>query len=355
MIAKTSKRQQVYHHIRSQLPIAAQEIRQASDVLVTMHIKPDGDAIGSAIAMVHMLVMLGKTATLYNPDGIEARFAFLEEELAEENRCQCTVPASQHGQYDLCIVLDCATPSLLAPSFRAREVARRVLYIDHHKNHYTGADCTLHDAHACAVGEILYWLARELNVSLTQALANALYTSITTDTGSFRYRSATPSAFDVAASLVEAGADVWYITSNVYEKNPSQRIHLLALVLNTLWISPCQRIACLNCTMDALAQTGCSLLDTDGFINHARSIDGVEVAVFISELPSSDTHSMSRYRISFRSRGNVDVSKLAENFGGGGHVNAAACIIENKSVDEIRLEILWALQELEKSGSYLSD
>lgn len=323
-----------FEHLKPNLDRIVEIIHGAQNVLVTMHCRPDGDAAGSAIAMGHILKALNKKVTIYNVDPIPDTFAFLKG--AEE-----IVSEISDWDFDLCMVLDCGDPSLLGRKFPYEKLTFPRVFIDHHSVPYQDCLVNLHDSQASAVGEIIFHLARALDVEITQDIAAALYTSIITDTGSYRYTSTSADALRVSSYLVATGINVWDICSNIYENNPVEKIRLLGFVLRTLWLSEDGKIAFLYANRQMLRQCHCPGSMTDGFINYARSIRGVEVSVFLTELDKN------LYRVSFRSRGNIDVSEIASQFGGGGHKNAAACT-QHGTIDEIRERVVAVLNSLIK-------
>jgi len=175
-------------------------------------------------------------------------------------------------------------------------------------------------SNAASVGILAYKIIRGLGHPLSRDAAECIYASILADTGSFRYSSTDPECFRVAAELLEAGVDPWEMTVRVYEQQPLARMRLLADVLKTLEVHG--KLATITITNEMMARTGSPIDLTDGFINYARSVDGVEVAASFRE-PSNG----GAWRVSFRSRGRVNVAAIAQKFGGGGHHNAAGCSI----------------------------
>ena len=322
-------------HLKPNLDKIVEIIRGANKILVTMHCRPDGDAAGSAIAMMHILRTLGKTVTVFNVDEIPEQFAFL-------NGASEIIHELDTTDFDLCLVLDCGSIELLGRKFPYDKLTCPIAFIDHHSIPYTNCVVNLHDSQASAVGEILFHLCNALGVELTKDIAAALYTSIITDTGSFRYTSTSADSMRVCACLLATDIDVWDICSNIYENNPVEKVRLLALVLQTLWLSKDGRLACLHANRYMLRQCHCPGSYTDGFINYARSIHGVEVSIFLTELDRD------LYRLSFRSRGNIDVSQIAASFGGGGHKNAAACTVKG-NVESIRNQVETICKDLFKS------
>jgi phosphoesterase RecJ-like protein len=306
------------------LDAAAALLRQHQRFLISGHEHPDGDVAGSTLGLAHILWALGKDVTLFNVDPLPYNFGFLAGASAYVHDLPPTTA------WDVTCLLDCHLPARAGDRFPPQGWAPRTLIIDHHRLH-TGppaADALIHDPDASSTGELVYRLAQHLGVPLSLPLAECLYTSLLADTGGFRYASTSANVLCIAADLLNHGVNAWHITSHVYESNPVERLRLLGQVLQTLTLSPCQRLAFIAITRDMLAglpPNSDALLD--GFINHARSIRGVEVAAQIFEVAAQT------YRVSFRSRGAVDVSSLAARFGGGGHRNAAGCTLHGTLPD----------------------
>ncbi|MDX9722911.1 MAG: bifunctional oligoribonuclease/PAP phosphatase NrnA [Myxococcota bacterium] len=318
--------------LQQSLSQAVELLRDARHILVAAHAHPDGDAVGSSLAMAALLRPMGKEVTVFNVDPIPFNFQFLPG--AESWRRE--LDASQ--VFDLSIVLDVAAEHLLG-AVPHNFWGKRRMVIDHHQQRFPGADLLVHDPDASATGELIYRLACALSEPLNPELARCLYCALVSDTGSFRYSSTSPTALGIAARLVEAGVDVWAMSSAIYENNPRERLDLLAKVLKTLWLSPCGRLATLVVSRRMMRAPGVDESMTDGFVNHARGIRGVEVAAELREI------SAAHYRVSLRSRGRVNVSLLAAEFGGGGHVNAAGCRMRG-SARQIREQLARRLEEL---------
>ncbi len=288
--------------------------------LVVAHVQPDGDAMGSTLAMCHLLWALGKEAQPFNVDPPPFNFTFLPG--AEKLRC--TLPEDVH--YDVTIILDCAQPSRIGESFPAQGWGDTVVVLDHHKTWDPDfASLYVRDTTASAVGEMVYRLALTVGWEPSLDFAHCCYASIVADTGGSRYNKTSATTFQIASHLVERGVHPWYINSNIYESEPLERIRLLSKILDTLTLSACGRLAFLCIPQHLLDENNVTSDMLDGFINYARRVRGVEVATQMREL------SPGHYKISFRSRGSVDVSVLAEAFGGGGHHNAAGCNIQGEA------------------------
>lgn len=286
-------------------------IDQSQSFLVASHIHPDGDAVGSTLGMGLVLQKLGKDVVFYNAFEIPYNFAFLPGS-------QRWVQEVPHRKFDVTMVLDCAEPHRIG-EVPAHAWGDTIAVVDHHKTFDPDfADIYVQDVTAAATGELIFKIAQHYD-ALDYDVAQCLYCCLVADTGSFRYSNTSQQTFAMAGDLVAAGVDPWYMTSHIYESQPRERLLLLGRVLNTLEFSPCGRLAFLTIqSSDFPPDTDLALID--GFINYARSVRGVEVATQLME-------DHGAWRISFRSRGAVDVSQLAAQFGGGGHHNAAGCTI----------------------------
>jgi len=180
---------------------------------------------------------------------------------------------------------------------------------------------------------------KEMKVTLTEDICTNLYTAILTDTGGFRYSNTRHSALWAAGELVEKGADPQWISENVYENDPPEKLKLLARVLDTLAIDLKNKMGSLTVTQEALLATGASMDHTDGFVDIPRAVRGVEIAVLYTQLGKN------HFKLSLRSKDKVNVEKVAKKFGGGGHINAAACRIEG-NIESVKLKLLEAIKEL---------
>jgi phosphoesterase RecJ-like protein len=295
-------------------------IRDNTSFLVTTHEGPDGDAIGSSLALASFLTSLGKDVTLHIQDPVPELYRFLPG----ADRALQQLP---DRDYDVCFVLDVG-------EFRraGRQVTecRRIgtlINLDHHKTSEHFGAINLIDQKAAATGIIVYRLIRAAGYQPDPDTARCLYVAIITDTGSFRYSNSDPEAFTVAGDLVALGVDVWDVSAHLFESQPRGRLQLLALALETLAFSSCGRFASITVTQEMYDQTGTDAELTDGFVNYPRSVQGVEVAVFFRQLAPLS------YKVGFRSKGRVDVSSIAAAFGGGGHRNAAGCVVSGELSD----------------------
>lgn len=301
----------------------AEALRSHQHVLVAAHMRPDGDAIGSTLGAWHALRAAGVHATPYNPDPVPDNLRFLPGAQA----VQATVPDG----VDAILALDCGYAHRLGETLEQRCAEGATVYcLDHHvRVDPDFARIVGHDPRAPACAELVYRLVVALGVPLSMDIAKPLFAALHTDTGSFRYGSTRAETLDLGRILLSPGFDVWEVCSELYESHPPQRVRLLPRVLETLRLSACGRFASLTIAHDVVQDCAGDDSLLAGVIHFARSIRGVEVATQMTE----DTP--GHFRVSFRSRGRVDVSRIAERLGGGGHRNAAACTLSG-DLDTLR-------------------
>lgn len=310
--------------MRISLKDAAARLRAAENIIITAHVNPDGDALGSSLALYQLLLKLGKNVQVLIDDDIPAVFGFLPriEEIKK--------PDLASYQADLLVLLDVSMDRV----GRVIEKCRApVLNIDHHITNDEKADFLYLDADRAATAEIIYLLAGELAVVPDKYTAVCIYTGISTDTGNFRYSNTTAFTMRAAADMIEAGAEP-DVVSEALEKRNFKEVQDRARAMQTIEMSADGRIAGLYID-NALYE---SLDTTEGFIDGVRVIDTVRVAVLMKEVEPG------RCRVSMRSRG-VDVSGIAAAFGGGGHIRAAGCTIE-KPLAEAKAELLAGIEKI---------
>ncbi|MBW1645200.1 MAG: bifunctional oligoribonuclease/PAP phosphatase NrnA [Deltaproteobacteria bacterium] len=299
--------------------------RQADSFLLATHVNPDGDAVGSCLALAATLEKLGKRVVVYDQDPVPYMFRFLPGAEIFRDR----LPEGE--TFDLLILLDCSDPARSGADLEQFTGYRRLACIDHHLTNEHFAELNLVDSQASATAELVYEVVADLDPDFDLGVAINIYTGILTDTGSFHYANAGPRAFAIAGKMVEMGVDPWQVAQHVYESEPVSRLQLLGLVLQTLRIAPDGKAACVVVTREMYARTGTSAEHTDRLVNYPRSIAGVEVAFLLREVEEK------YFKLSFRSRGNVNVAALAREFGGGGHKNAAGCHLRGTSEEIIAL------------------
>lgn len=303
-------------------------LEKSKTVFLSTHIEPDGDALGSLIAMGLLLENLGKNVTLYNESPIPAVYRFLPS----SNR----ITHKLNGQkaYDTAIIMDCG--SLRRIGSHAETFVNRIpviVNIDHHVTNDNFGTIQFVDTDSCATAAIIYRLIKVIDAPITKAIAFSIYTGILTDTGSFRFSNTNRDSFGICAELVSLGVKPNIVSENVYGTYSLGRIKLLNLALETIDISKNSKLSMMSITEAMLDNTDTQPEDVAGFINYAKSIQNIVVAVLIFEYPIGNTpiHSSGQrmYHISLRSDGNVDVGKIAATFNGGGHASAAGFDIKS--------------------------
>ncbi len=315
----------------------ARLIDQAESILLATHRNPDGDGIGSMLGMSGILNLMGKEHVVYCPDGVPKAYSFL-------GRLEHVVDRLEpDGSFDLTMLLDTADESLFPEPFPSPEDRGTLAVIDHHVQHGEIGDLIIRHR-ASSVGEILFDLVNELVWPMDRHIAECLYTSIVSDTGSFRYTSTTANTHRVAGELLSLGARPWVVATNLFEAFSLPRQRLLGEVLNTLEVSHDGRFASLVATPEMLTRTNARREDLDGMINFGRSIEGVEISSMFRVESNGDI------KVSFRSRGRCDVGKLAVRFSGGGHRNAAGCTLLGMDISKAIKTIKEAVDELLKES-----
>ena len=289
------------------------KIRQGNRFLLVSHVNPDGDAIGSELGLARILRQLGKGAVVWNHDPTPSIYLPLPG--SERIHVGAEPPAGFPEKFDGVIVLECPSPD--RTGVEGHLAALPIVNIDHHlgNQHYGVVNWV--DSAAPAVGEMVYRLAQALKVRLEPDVASALYLTLVTDTGGFRFSNATPAAFEAAASLVREGAHPEQVSQWLYESQPIAVLKLLGEMIPTLELHAGGRIATVRLTQEMFARAGAGPGDSEGLIDYPRSIAGVDAVALVREREDGSQ------KVSLRSRGEVDVEKIARHHGGGGHRNAA--------------------------------
>lgn len=286
-------------------------IERGSRFLVASHARPDGDAIGSILACGMMLEQLGKKADLISRDCVPLIYQWLPG--VRSIQCGDTV----EREYDTVILLECDG---IERSGLSGLEGRFIVNIDHHFSGKAFADVNWIENDACAVAAMVYELAMLAGVRITPEMATCLYTAVLTDTGSFCYAGTDTRTLEVAADLVRHGADPVGIAQHTYFSNPTSKMRLLGAALSNLRREG--RLAWMWITHDDVLRASAVEEDCEGLVNYAIGIAGVDVAVFLREL------SNHRVRMSLRSKGDINVARIAESFGGGGHSHAGGCTLD---------------------------
>jgi bifunctional oligoribonuclease and PAP phosphatase NrnA len=301
-------------------------IKKAKKILVLAHMDPEGDAIGSTLAVYGYIKSLKKSVFAYNQDKIPDNLKFLKYS-------GNVINSIDHLRFDLTFILDCSEFKRVGKNFEEKlPDLGTIINIDHHVTSRGLGSINIIDSKASSTAEIIYSILKKLGCSFTKDLAEALYCALLTDTGSFRYSNSTPKAFRLAAELVNLGADPWKVSHNVYENFPASRLKLTSMVLSTLEIFENDRFASITLLDDMFAKTGALPEYSDGLVNYPRSVEGVEVAMIFKQAGEGS------FKVGFRSKGNIDVSRIAASFGGGGHKNASGCTVSG-DLDTVKQKI----------------
>ena len=296
--------------------------------MIASHAEPDGDSIGSLVALGLALAKLGKKITMYNPSPIPAVYRFLP------GTDQIVRQIQNPDTYELALVLDCGDLDRIGETSAEVGKIPILINIDHHVSNTGFGHIQLIDTSACATAEIVYRLIEALAIPFNKAIATSIYTGILTDTGSFRFSNTNQAAFAISKAMTDAGVEPHNVAQRVFGTYSLGRIKLLNMALNSIEISDNGKLSMMTVTRSMLNTTGTNTEDLDGMINYARRIQDVKVAALIHEIKNGAGKftNMNRYHVSLRSDSSVDVARIAGKFGGGGHTSAAGFQIESTLV-----------------------
>jgi len=297
--------------------MAVERLRSARRVLLTCHRNPDGDAIGSELALAELAAEFGIESVIVNHDPAPISLSKLPG--VETVVVADALPTDFPDGFDLVITVEC--PELERAGFAGLDQAP-ILNIDHHLANPAYGEVNYLDEEAPAVGEMVWSMFKVAGVEPSINTAINTYVALTTDTGDFRYSNARPRAFRAAAEMVERGADPPTISQWVHDGQTKASVRLLGEALKTLRFGCDGRLASLAVDDAAFERSGADSTDTDEIINIPRAIAGVEAVVFCKQWEPG------LVKVSLRSRGHVDVRSVAASFGGGGHTNAAGCALQ---------------------------
>ncbi len=300
-----------------------EHLRETEKILLLSHVRPDYDTIASMLALKLALEKVGKEVTAYNEDGAPPSMRFLAgvDDIVRK--------LHPRKRFDTTIMLDAGSLDRFGDRISEPKVRERMgvrIKIDHHLTSSEPADLEYVDAGRASTAEMVWDVIRHYPIELNRDIAANIYCAVVSDTGGFRYSNTNARAFACAQAMMEHGVEPWEVTTRLYESRPLAELRLLGEALQTLDITDDGRFASLSVTREAMEKTGAENYMLDGFVNFARSIDGVEVGILLQEMDGLT-------RISFRSKGRVNVAEIAARFGGGGHHNAAGARIEGALPD----------------------
>jgi bifunctional oligoribonuclease and PAP phosphatase NrnA len=295
-------------------------IRSRQQFVLSSHSRPDGDSIGSQLAMAYALRDMGKTAIAVNADAAPAplmQFPGVPE---------IVIAAAVDRRFDAAIIMECGDLARTGVSGLDRSL---VINIDHHPGNTGYGAINWFDARAAACGEMVFDLIGALGVPLTRDIATHVYLAILTDTGSFHYSSISPRTFDICRECLEAGVDPVLVARNVYDSNNMGRLKLFGAVLSAMQIDQSGRIAIVYLDHEMARAAGGTYEDTEGLINLPLTVKEIQAVVFFKQSEGDE------YRVSMRSKGDIDIGAIAKEFGGGGHKNAAGCTVTG-GIDQLQ-------------------
>ena len=303
-------------------------IDKSHRVLVTSHKDPDGDSIGSQLALVELLEHEGKEFRIMNQGRLPAKYRFLDPQGKISNQ-----DTQEDFKADLFIVLECAGLERTGWVRKMIKPKAKIINIDHHLENDSFGTVNLLNCKASAVGEMIYEIFKFVNYPISQNVATKLYAAILTDTGRFRFSNTSPRCLEICADLIRCGANPKLITAQIYFGLERSYMSLLGYLLANMQFFEDDRICCFELKGGTLPEHGVASSDTEGLVDHTLFIKGVVVGILLTQLDES------KVRVNLRSQNDFDVSRAAKEFGGGGHKNAACCTVSG-NLQEARELIL---------------
>jgi phosphoesterase RecJ-like protein len=300
-----------------------ERLKSAKSALVTAHVDPDGDAVGSMLAMGMVLEQCGLKVNYYCADFPPRIYRFLPgtEKIKRE------VPAG--SLFDLAVVLDSSDISRIGEGIDLRQIAKVIINLDHHPDNTMFGDIN-YVTKASSVAEEVYDLAKYLEAKIDRRIADCLYAAIITDTGNFRYENTNVKTLQIAAELLKAGVNTHEISTRIYDTRSLAAVRIAALAMAEMQITPDHKAAWMVVTAEMMAKTGAKGEDMIGMVDCLRSIEGVEVAILFREEKDGTV------KVNFRSKDKLNVSEIARRFGGGGHIKASGATLEGKPQEVVK-------------------
>jgi phosphoesterase RecJ-like protein len=319
--------------MKEALTQAAEAIRSANRIVLAGHINPDGDTLGSNLALTHALRAMGKTAIPLSHDGVPDIYRWMPGQ-------EWVLRDTEERDFDLAIVCDTGTADRIGRARAAIESAPASINIDHHVAEGEFGQIRVVNTKASATGELIFALLQELGAEITPEIAQCLMCAIVTDTGSFKYMNVTPTTFHIAGELMSAGASPAVISELVFENRTYGSVKLLGRALDSLQMAADGQVAWAHVRAEDFQELNTTDEETEGIVNHVRAIKTAQVGVLFREIPGK------KVRISLRSRDGYDVNKVARVFGGGGHHLAAGCSMDPPLAEAEKLVIAEVIRQL---------
>lgn len=310
----------------------ANRLIDSKRLVIASHYNPEGDAIGSILALALALEKLGKETWPYNRDGVPFNLRFLPQ----MSRIKTELPA---WEPDTVVIADCGEFSRVGDVEKKLKKAPTIINVDHHGTNPKFGHLNWIVPEMASTGEMITEVIDALKVTWTPEMATCIYTAIVADTGSFQFGNTSPNSLRVAAKMVEYGALPGAVAQYLFFDLPEGNLQLLARVLATMKVEMRGKLATVEISRKMFEETGTTPDASEGFVDFPRSVRGIDVAVLFRQTGDAE------YKISMRSKGNFDVAKVAKSFGGGGHAAAAGCTIKG-SIEEVRANLIGKLSSL---------
>lgn len=311
---------------------AADLIKKKKNIFIVSHINPDGDNIGSMLALYLALEKMGKNVTVLKADFLPEDFKFLTgyDNIKKYEKDMDSI--------DILIAVDCSDEERLGNNKDLLKISKHIINIDHHISNNMFGNINIVDPDSAATGEIIYDFVKFLGIKIDPSIGENIYTAISTDTGKFSYESVSSKTHRIVSELIDIGTNTHNVNIQIYENMSMEKTNLFLKVLSNLETYENDKIAVACITQDMLYETNTTLEDSEGIISFLRKISTVEIACLLKEIEEKDI------KVSLRSKSYVDVSKICKDFGGGGHKRAAGCSISS-SIDKAKNIIVEKLQK----------
>ncbi|WP_072972887.1 DHH family phosphoesterase [Tissierella praeacuta] len=304
------------NNIESLFDIAIEKIKESERIYIVSHVQPDGDNIGSILALWIAIKKIKDKVFILKTDDIPSDFLFLPNvnEIKEFN---------DEGKIDMFIALDTSDENRLGKNKELLNKAKTIINIDHHISNTNFGHINIVDSNAAATGELVYNLIKKMNIPMDKDIASCIYTAISSDTGSFMYDNTSAETHRIIAELIDIGIDKSNININLYQNKSLERTMLFIKSLETLRLYFNNNVALIKVTQDMLNKANAKMEDTEGIVSFIREIAPVEVGIILKEFKENEI------KVSMRSKRFIDVSAICASFNGGGHIRAAGCTINS--------------------------
>lgn len=304
------------NNIESLFDITIEKIKESERIYIVSHVQPDGDNIGSILALWMAIKKIKDKVFILKTDDIPSDFLFLPNvnEIKEFN---------DEGKIDMFIALDTSDENRLGKNKELLNKAKTIINIDHHISNTNFGHINIVDSNAAATGELVYNLIKKMNIPMDKDIASCIYTAISSDTGSFMYDNTSAETHRIIAELIDIGIDKGNININLYQNKSLERTMLFIKSLETLRLYFNNNVALIKVTQDMLNKANAKMEDTEGIVSFIREIAPVEVGIILKEFKENEI------KVSMRSKRFIDVSAICASFNGGGHIRAAGCTINS--------------------------